>query len=100
MKALVTGFEPFGDDPINPAREALPLLPRHLGGIEIATRVLPTVFGRSRDALDDALTAIRPDLVLCVGLAGGRAACAGRYGTCRKPPRHRAREVAARCISP
>jgi pyroglutamyl-peptidase len=74
MKALVTGFEPFGGDKINPARDALPLLPRRLGDIEIATWILPTVFGRALDALDDALTATRPDLVLCVGLAGGRAA--------------------------
>src|SRR3954470_8504167 len=74
MKALVTGFEPFGDDPINPARDALPLLPRRLGDVEIATWTLPTVFGRSLDALDAALAATRPDLVLCVGLAGGRAA--------------------------
>ena len=74
MKALVTGFEPFGDDPINPALEALHHLPRRLGNIEIATWILPTVFGRSLDALDNALTATRPDLVLCVGLAGGRAA--------------------------
>jgi pyroglutamyl-peptidase len=74
MKALVTGFEPFGDDPINPALDALPCLPARLGHLEIATRVLPTVFGRSLEALDDALRTTHPDLVLCVGLAGGRAA--------------------------
>lgn len=74
MKALVTGFEPFGDDSINPALEALRCLPERLGHIEIATWNLPTAFGRSLDALDDALSATRPDLVLCVGLAGGRAA--------------------------
>ncbi|MGD9615304.1 MAG: pyroglutamyl-peptidase I [Alphaproteobacteria bacterium] len=74
MKALVTGFEPFGDDPINPALDALRRLPRRLGEIEIAAWTLPTVFGRSLDALDDALRATQPDLVLCVGLAGGRAA--------------------------
>lgn len=72
MKALVTGFEPFGSDPINPAREALGLLPACLGSLEIATWVLPTVFGRSLDVLDTALGATHPDLVLCVGLAGGR----------------------------
>jgi pyroglutamyl-peptidase len=74
MKALVTGFEPFGDDPVNPALEALHCLPKRLGHIEIATWNLPTAFGQSLDPLDDALNATHPDLVLCVGLAGGRAA--------------------------
>ncbi|HEX2150535.1 MAG TPA: pyroglutamyl-peptidase I [Stellaceae bacterium] len=74
MKALVTGFEPFGDEPINPALEALPCLPGRLGRIEIVTWRLPTAFGRSLDALDAALAATHPDLVLCIGLAGGRAA--------------------------
>ncbi|HEY8874533.1 MAG TPA: pyroglutamyl-peptidase I [Stellaceae bacterium] len=74
MKALVTGFEPFGGEPVNPAQEALRLLPARLGALEVATRVMPAVFGRSLDALEDALGAVIPDIVLCVGLAGGRAA--------------------------
>ena len=74
MKALVTGFEPFGGDCVNPALEALRLLPPRLGVLEIATRVVPAVFGQAIDALEDALGAIIPDVVLCVGLAGGRAA--------------------------
>lgn len=74
MKALVTGFEPFGEDPINPSREALRLLPPRLGGLEIATRVLPTAFDAALGALEDALATTAPDVVLCLGLAGGRAA--------------------------
>jgi pyroglutamyl-peptidase len=74
MKALVTGFEPFAGDPINPAVGALPHLPSRLGRLEIATWTLPTAFGAALDALDKALAATRPDLVLCLGLAGGRAA--------------------------
>lgn len=74
MKALVTGFEPFGGEPVNPAREALPLLPTRLGEVAIATRVLPTVFGRAFDVLADAVATQAPDIVLCLGLAGGRAA--------------------------
>ena len=73
MQALVTGFEPFGGDAINPAGEALPLLPRDIDGLAIATRLLPCVFGQAIAALEDAATEIRPDIVLCVGLAGGRA---------------------------
>src|SRR6266571_324604 len=74
MKALVTGFEPFGGEPINPALEALGRLPPRLGALAIATRMLPAVFGDALDTLEDALGAIIPDIVLCVGLAGGRAA--------------------------
>jgi pyroglutamyl-peptidase len=73
MKALVTGFEPFGGESVNPALEAVLCLPARLDGLELATAVLPSVFGRCVAALEDALVAARPDIVLCVGLAGGRA---------------------------
>jgi pyroglutamyl-peptidase len=73
MKALVTGFEPFAGDAVNPAGEAVLGLPSRLGELAIHTRILPTVFGRAIAALEDALATVRPDIVLCVGLAGGRA---------------------------
>src|ERR1700719_1477746 len=73
MKTLVAGFEPFAGDAVNPAREAVLRLPSRLGGLAIHTRVLPTVFGRAIAALEDALVTARPDIVLAVGLAGGRA---------------------------
>ena len=74
MKALVTGFEPFGGEKINPAFEALGRLPARLGALAIETRTLPAVFGQALDALEEAVRATAPDIVLCVGLAGGRAA--------------------------
>jgi len=74
MKALVTGFEPFGGDPVNPACEALARLPSRVGPLTLATRVLPAVFGQALEALEDAIAATDPDIVLCVGLVGGRAA--------------------------
>ena len=73
MKALVTGFEPFAGDDVNPAGEAALGLPSRLGELVIENRILPTVFGRAIAALEDALVTVRPDIVLCVGLAGGRA---------------------------
>jgi pyroglutamyl-peptidase len=73
MKALVTGFEPFGADATNPSREAVLLLPHRLGPVELAVRVLPTVFDRSREMLELAIAQTVPEIVLCVGLAGGRA---------------------------
>ena len=72
MKALVTGFEPFGGDRVNPSFEALRLLPSRLGAIDIATRALPVVYGAALTALREAIAATGPDIVLSVGLAGGR----------------------------
>jgi pyroglutamyl-peptidase len=74
MKALVTGFEPFGGEAVNPALEAVQRLPAQHGALDIVTATLPAVFGRALDALEDAIVAADPDIVLCVGQAGGRAA--------------------------
>jgi pyroglutamyl-peptidase len=74
MKALVTGFEPFGGDAINPSFEALRRLPTRLGALEIATAPLPVVFGAALPALRAAIASAAPDIVLAVGLAGGRVA--------------------------
>jgi len=74
LKALVTGFEPFDGDTINPALEALLRLPASLGTMSLAKRAIPTVFGQALDVLAEALDEVQPDLVLAVGQAGGRAA--------------------------
>jgi pyroglutamyl-peptidase len=73
MKALVTGFEPFGGDGVNPSLEALRHLPSRLGALDIATRALPVIFGEALPMLRGAIAAAAPDIVLSVGLAGGRA---------------------------
>jgi pyroglutamyl-peptidase len=73
MKALVTGFEPFGGDRVNPSCEALKRLPRRLGAIDLATAVLPVTYRGALPALKQAIAAAAPDIVLCTGLAGGRA---------------------------
>ncbi len=74
MKALVTGFEPFNGDVINPSEMLLGRLNRQLGSLSVETCVLPTEFGRSLAVLDGAIDRVRPDIVLAVGLAGGRTA--------------------------
>src|SRR5579864_6503151 len=73
MKALVTGFEPFGGDRVNPSFEALARLPRRLGALDIATAALPVAYSGALPALKKAIAASAPDIVLCTGLAGGRA---------------------------
>ena len=74
MKLLVTGFDPFGGEAVNPAYEALQLLPDRIAGMEIVRLEVPTVFGAAGETLTAAIRTHRPDAVLCVGQAGGRAA--------------------------
>ena len=74
MKALVTGFEPFGGDSVNASLEAVRRLPPKAGVLEIETAVLPTSYARALPALEAAIARARPQIVLCVGQAGERAA--------------------------
>ena len=72
MKLLLTAFEPFGGETVNPAQEAVRLLPEQLGSVTIVKCDVPTVFGRSAKVVTDAIALHRPDAVLCIGQAGGR----------------------------
>ncbi len=70
---LVTGFEPFGGEPINPSAEvARALHGRTIEGAPVVGLVLPCVFGASIDSMRAALDHHRPQLVLALGLAAGR----------------------------
>ena len=73
-KILVTGFDPFGGQPVNPAREAVMRLPDTVGGYEITKLEIPTVFGLAAETVLQAAEELRPHAILCVGQAGGRAA--------------------------
>lgn len=73
MKALVTGFEPFGGDKVNPSWLAASRLTKRIGSMAIQTAELPTSFAGSAGALRQWIDKFAPDIVLCVGLAGGRA---------------------------
>lgn len=74
MKILLTGFEPFGGEAMNPSYEAVRRLPDTLAGAQLLKLQLPVAFAGCRPALRKALEAWQPDAVLCVGQAGGRAA--------------------------
>jgi pyroglutamyl-peptidase len=71
---LLTGFEPFDNAIINPAWEAMRALAGWRGdGFAVEVRQLPCVFGRAIDVLCAAVDELKPDLVIAVGQAGGRA---------------------------
>lgn len=71
---LLTGFDPFGGETVNPSWEAVRLLHGEtIAGHRIETAMLPTAFARGASALLDALDRYRPALTLCVGQAGGRS---------------------------
>ncbi len=72
MKILVTGFEPFGGEKINPALEAVQRLPETIAGAEVVKVQIPVVFGEDVAAVKAAVESCDPDIVLCVGQAGGR----------------------------
>ena len=72
MKILVTGFDPFGGDTVNPALELIKKLPKEIDGCEIITLEVPTVFHKSIQTIRDAIDKYQPDAVLSIGQAGGR----------------------------
>ncbi|WP_017416313.1 pyroglutamyl-peptidase I [Clostridium tunisiense] len=72
MKVLVTGFEPFGGEKINPSLEAVKMLPEEISGAEIVKASIPVVFGKSIKKLDELIEKEKPQVVICVGQAGGR----------------------------
>lgn len=70
---LVAAFEPFDGATVNPALEAVRLLPERIGGRRVVRLKLPVSFSRCPKVIDDALAAERPEVALCVGQASGRA---------------------------
>ena len=74
MKILLTGFDPFGGETVNPAFEAVKLLPDTIAGAEIVKQEVPTEFIRAGEVLEAAIQANQPDVVIGIGQAGGRSA--------------------------
>ncbi len=69
---LLTGFEPFAGDATNPSWDAVQLV--DVPGANLVKQLLPCSFGDSLTVLRQAIEASEPDVVIAVGLAGGRAA--------------------------
>ncbi len=72
MKILMTAFDPFGGESVNPALEAVKGMKSEIAGAEIVKAEIPTVFHKSIEVLKKAIEDNNPDVVICVGQAGGR----------------------------
>lgn len=72
MKLLLTAFDPFGGEPVNPALEAVKKVQNQIGSVSIVKLEVPTVFGTSIQTVEKAIEQEMPDAVLCIGQAGGR----------------------------
>ena len=64
MKLLLTAFDPFGGDPVNPALEAVKLVSGTVGAVQVVKLEVPTVFGRS---IDTAFATVSMDLPKTLG---------------------------------
>lgn len=73
-KLLITGFEPFGGEKTNPSWEAVRLLPDEINGYGLTKLCIPVVFGTAAKIVIDKAEELRPDVILCIGQAGGRNA--------------------------
>ena len=74
MKILVTGFDPFGGESINPSMEAVLALPNTIGAATLIKVILPTKFREAGEILERKIQEHQPDAVVSVGQAGGRSA--------------------------
>ena len=72
MTILITGFEPFGGESTNPSWEAVNRLPDTMGDSRVCKLRLPVVFGQCGERLLQAVAEIRPDVVVCCGVARSR----------------------------
>ena len=71
---LITGFESFGGERINPSWEAVSLLPDIIGEYNLIKLLIPVVFGEAAEKVIKRADEVQPDVILCIGQAGGRNA--------------------------
>lgn len=69
MNILITGFDPFGGEAINPALEVVKLLPDEIDGHKIDKLEIPTVFHKSKEVVKEQLNQKEYDIVLAIGQA-------------------------------
>ena len=71
---LITGFDPFGGEKINPSWEAVKLLPGEIGNYRLEKLQIPTVFGLGAQTVLEKAQEVKPHVILCIGQAGKRDA--------------------------
>lgn len=71
---LITGFEPFGGEQINPSWEAVSRLPNQINGYALTKLLISVAFGVAAENVLRAAEELHPDVILCIGQAGGRGA--------------------------
>lgn len=73
-KLLITGFDPFGGASVNPAWQSVRLLPDTIADFTVHKLEIPTVFEKAAVIVAAYAQQLQPDVILCIGQAGGRAA--------------------------
>ena len=71
-KLLITGFDPFGGESVNPSWEAVKLLPEKIGAFQVTKLQIPTKYSVAAQTVLAVAEKLQPDVILCVGQAGGR----------------------------
>ena len=74
MKVLVTGFEPFDREKINPSYEIVKALPDKWGKIEVIKKEVPVLYGEAIKVVVEEMRKNVADIVIMIGQAKGRAA--------------------------
>lgn len=72
-KILITGFEPFGGKALNPSWEAVKRLPDVIGDFQLMKLQVPVLFGGAARIVLEKAAETQPDVIICVGQAGGRS---------------------------
>lgn len=73
-KLLITGFDPFGGEEVNPSWEAVSRLEDRIGAYEVIKMQLPTVYEKAAQMVIERANTLMPDAILLIGQAGGRRA--------------------------
>ena len=74
MSILLTGFEPFDGASVNPSWEAVQRVPDVICGQDVHRLRLPVVYSQAAEAMLAEIRRLRPEIVICCGVAGGRKA--------------------------